>query len=63
VRPETKDKLLGMYLAIMDGRDPRHHVMMLDGDECIAGHKIIVDCDRLLKAQWQLMGAPDEQII
>lgn len=57
---EAKDRLLGMFLAVLDGRSPRHHVIMLDGDDCIQGHKIIAECDELLRAQWKLMGSPDE---
>lgn len=57
---ETKDRLLGMFLAVMDGRDPRHHVMLLDGIECIEGHRIVRECDELLRAQWKLMGSPEE---
>lgn len=55
---ETKAHLLGMFLAVMDGRDPRPHVMMLDGDDCLAGHVIAMKCDQLMKSQWLLMGAP-----
>lgn len=56
---QTKDHLLGMFLAVLDGRDPRHHVMMLGGDECLDGHQVIQQCDKLLKAQWCLMDAPN----
>lgn len=55
---ETKDHLLGVFLAVMDGRDPHPHVMMLDGDECLEGHHLVVKCDALLRAQWKLMGSP-----
>lgn len=58
---QTKDRLLGMFLAVMDGREPRHHLMMLDGQECLEGHRIVRECDELLKAQWKLMGAPDDE--
>lgn len=57
---ETKDHLLGIFLAVLDGRNPRHHVIMLDGDDCLAGHEVFQACDKLLKAQWCLMGAPNE---
>lgn len=57
---ETKDHLLGIFLAVLDGRDPRHHVILMDGDECLQGHRVFRRCDTLLKAQWRLMGAPEE---
>lgn len=55
---ETKDRLLGVFLAVLDGRDPRHHVMALDGYQCLQGHQVFRACDALMKAQWTLMGSP-----
>lgn len=56
----TKDRLVGVFLAVLDGRDPRGHVMMLDGDQCLEGHAVFRACDVLLRAQWVLMGAPEQ---
>lgn len=61
MRPETKDHLLGIFLAVLDGRDPRHHVIALDGDECRDGHRVLRECDRLIRAQWVLMGSPEQE--
>jgi len=58
VNQEAKDRLLGVFLAVLEGRDPRHHVMMLDGHECLEAHAVVTQTDALLKAQWRLMGAP-----
>lgn len=55
---ETKDHLLGVFLAVLDGREPRHHVMLLDGQQCLDGHEVFRECDELMKAQWKLMGSP-----
>lgn len=59
---DTKDHLLGLFLAVLDGRDPRPHVMALDGRECLEGHAVYRECDELLKAQWKLMGAPEDDV-
>lgn len=56
---ETKDHLLGVFLAVLDGRSPREHVMALDGHECLEGHDVFAECDALVRAQWRLMGAPE----
>lgn len=57
---ETKDHLLGVFLAVLDGRDPRPHLTRLDGEQCVEGHKIFRACDDLLHAQWRLsIAAPD----
>lgn len=58
---ETKDRLVGVFLAVLDGRSPRHHVMLLDGDECLECHAVVAEVDALLRAQWKLMGAPEWQ--
>lgn len=55
----TKDHLLGVFLAVLDRRSPREHVMALDGLDCLEGHDIFAECDALMRAQWRLMGAPD----
>lgn len=60
---DTKTRLLGMFLAVLDGRDPRQHVMMLDGLETIEGFRVIRVCDELLRRQWTVMGSPTETII
>lgn len=58
---ETKDRLLGMFLAVMDGRDPRGHVMLLDGAQCVEGYRIIHACEELLRRQWMVMKDPEPQ--
>lgn len=59
---QTKDHLLGMFLAVLDGRDPRHHVMMLGGRDCLDGHHVFQQCDGLLRAQWRRMDAPEDEV-
>jgi hypothetical protein len=59
MRLETKDHLLGVFLAVLDGRSPREHVMALDGQECLEGHDVFNQCDALMKAQWRLNGSPE----
>lgn len=60
---DTKDHLLGVFLAVLDGRSPRPHVLMLDGQQCLEGHDIFLECDQLMKAQWRLMGAPEKDTV
>ncbi len=60
---DTKTKLIGMICAGMDGRDPRNYILEMDGDECVWAHNVLSKLDSLLKAQWRLMGAPDDEVI
>lgn len=57
----TKEHMLGVFLAVLDGRDPRRHVLQLDAVECLDGHRVFRRCDELLRAQWQLQGAPEPE--
>lgn len=57
---DTKTKLLGLFCAQMDGRDPRQYILAMDGGECVAAHNVLKELDDLLKAQWRLMGAPED---
>jgi hypothetical protein len=56
---DTKTKLLGLVCAAMDHRETRPYILEMDGLECLAAGSMLRHLDRLLKAQWQLMGAPD----
>lgn len=60
---DTKTNMLGMFLAGIDGRDPRPYVLNLDGDQCVLAHNVLKRMDDLLKGQWKLMGAPTDQNI
>lgn len=60
---DTKTMILGLVCAAMDGRSARVHVMQFDGDQCVVAHNLLKGIDDLLKAQWRLMGAPDDKDI
>lgn len=60
---DSKIRLLGMFCASLDGRDPRQYILEMAGEECVWGHNILKQLDDLLKAQWVLAGAPDEEEI
>jgi len=58
---ETKEKLACMFLAGLEGRNPRHYILDLDGDECLAGHSLLQRLDGLLRSQWMLMSSPEPE--
>lgn len=60
---DLKITLLGMFCAGMDGRDTRPYILAMDGDQCVTAHNLLKTMDGLLKAQWQLMGAPADREI
>lgn len=51
-----KTRLLGIVMAVMDGRDARYYVTKLNADQCVEGHALMNQVDELLKAQWVLLG-------
>lgn len=58
---ETKEKLAGMFLAGLEGRNPRQYILDLDSDECLAGHSLLQRLDGLLRSQWMLMNSPEPE--
>lgn len=60
---ELKTTLLGMFCAGMEGRDTRPYILKLDGRDCVTAHNVLRGMDTLLKAQWELMGAPTDVVI
>jgi hypothetical protein len=57
---DQKTKLIGLICAAMDGRETRPHILRMDGSDCVSAHQILRRVDSLLKAQWTLMGSPEE---
>ncbi len=56
---DTKVRALGLFLSILDGRDPGLHVREITGEECVSIHNALKAMDDLLKQRWRVMGEPD----
>jgi hypothetical protein len=60
---DTQLKVIGLVCAELEGRDPLQYVLAMNGPECVSAHNVLKKLDDLLKAQWKLMGSPQEQPI